>query len=105
MMTDSWANDDGVAINPQRYDIRVLDGLRESTRIALRRQGIHGVHQLAALSVEELQQFNGIGKVTAPAIKAHAQAWMEQRAVWYNPLRATCASESRRKFSLSGRAT
>ncbi len=87
-MTDTWADDQ--AINTQRHDIRVLDGLREVTRIALRRQGIHTVHQLASLSVEELQKFNGIGKVTAPAIKAHAQAWMEQRAVWYSPLHASC---------------
>jgi predicted RecB family nuclease len=81
-----WA-DDGRFIES---DISLLDGLRAETRTALRRAGIDTVHQLAALSVEELRAFKGVGKVTAPAIKAHAQAWMEQRAVWYGSLRATC---------------
>ncbi len=71
-------------------DINLLDGLRTATRIALRREGIYTVHQLAALSVEELCRFNGLGKVTAPQVKAHAQAFVEQRPVWCRPLLDAC---------------
>jgi len=71
-------------------DLALLDGLRAATRAALRGAGIHTVHQLAALSVDELRAFTGIGKVTAPAIRAHAQAFVEQRPVWYSPLRTSC---------------
>jgi predicted RecB family nuclease len=71
-------------------DISLLGGLRTATRAALYRQGIYTVHQLAVLSVEELQRFNGLGKITAPQVKAHAQAFVEQRPVWCNALLASC---------------
>jgi len=91
-MNDTWGNA-GYALSLGQYDIGVLDGLRTATRAALRREGIYTVHQLAALSVEELRRFNGLGKVTAPQVKAHAQAFVEQRPVWMNPrLPSSCQS-------------
>jgi len=35
----------------------------------------------------------GIGPVTAPAIRANAQAWLEKRPVWYNLLPEVCCRD------------
>jgi predicted RecB family nuclease len=87
-MNDFWDDSRAYALGLGQYDISVLDGLRTDTRKALRRAGIDTVHQLAALSIEELRVFNGLGKVTAPQVKAHAQAFVEQQPVWMNALPA-----------------
>jgi predicted RecB family nuclease len=90
-MNNLWDDNNWYALGLGQYDISVLDGLRTETRKALRRAGIDTVHKLAALPVEELRTFNGLGKVTAPQVKAHAQAFVEQRPVWMNAL-PTCGS-------------
>jgi predicted RecB family nuclease len=66
-------------------DLGLLPHLRQQTRDNLRRAGVSSLDQFAALSVTELQQIKGI-KTTAPALKANAQAYVQQQPVWFNPL-------------------
>jgi predicted RecB family nuclease len=68
-----------------RLELNLLPNLRRQTRENLYQAGIYTLEQFAALSVEELQQIKGI-KTTAPALKANAQAYVEQCPVWFNPL-------------------
>jgi len=70
-------------------DISLLPGLPAKTRESLRQGGINHLHQIVALNPDELRQFKGI-KTSAPAIHAHARAFVEQRHVWYNPIPDRC---------------
>lgn len=66
-------------------DISLLPRLRSQTQAVLRQAGITTLDQFASLSIEELQQFKGI-KTTAFALKANAQAYVENRPVWFNEI-------------------
>jgi predicted RecB family nuclease len=71
------------------YDIAVLPGLGRHVQQGLRAAGIRTVDQFAALTPEELQKFKGI-KTTAHSLRASAQAFVDQKPVWYRPLPPPC---------------
>jgi predicted RecB family nuclease len=68
-----------------------LNSLHRATRAHFLQLGIHSVEQVAALTVEELCAFKHIGKVTAPAIRAQACAYVENRPIIFGPLPGMCA--------------
>ncbi|HML24121.1 MAG TPA: ribonuclease H-like domain-containing protein [Aggregatilinea sp.] len=70
--------------------LELLYNVSRKTREGLREAGITSLAQIAALSIEDLQRVKGIGKVTAPMIRANAQAWLASQPVWYNPLPDVC---------------
>ena len=70
--------------------LELLYNVSRKTREGLRAAGITSLAHVAALSAEELQRVRGIGKVTAPMIRANAQAWLAREPVWYNPLPEIC---------------
>jgi len=66
-------------------DIRKV--IRRKAIIAeLAKRGIHMLEQLAELSVEDLQSISGIGTKTAPRIRASAQAYLEDKPVWFGSI-------------------
>lgn len=65
---------------------------RKALLAELAKRGVHTLEQLAALTVEELQSISGIGAKTAPRIRASAQAYLENKPVWFGNV-----SESIRK--------
>jgi predicted RecB family nuclease len=71
-------------------DINLLYGVARKTRDHMRLAGLVTLAHVAAATPEELQRVKGIGPVTAPAIRANAQAWLENRPIWYNPLPDAC---------------
>ena len=73
-----------------RDDISLLYGVARKTRDHMRLAGLVTLVHVAAATLEELQRVKGIGPVTAPAIRANAQAWLENRPIWYNPLPDAC---------------
>lgn len=73
--------------------VDLLYGVSRPTRENMKRAGITTLAHVAALTPEALQQVKGIGPVTAPAIRANAQAWMENRPIHYRPLPELCYRE------------
>lgn len=77
--------------HPQRaHRLDLLYGVSRTTRANLRQAGITSLTQVAALTVEDLQQIKGIGPKTAPRIRANAQAWLANAPVWYGTLPEIC---------------
>jgi predicted RecB family nuclease len=70
--------------------IDLLYGVSRKTRDHMRQAGILTLAHVITRTVDELQQVKGIGPVTAPSILANAQAWLENRPVWREPLPETC---------------
>jgi predicted RecB family nuclease len=75
---------------PHHDSIDRLYGVSWKTREQMRQAGIVTLRHVAAATPEALQRVKGIGPITAPAIRANAQAWLENRPVWYNPLPEMC---------------
>lgn len=69
----------------QYLDLSLLPRLSRQARENLYRAGITTLHELAALSVEELQRIKGIKK-TAHAHHASARAYVENCPVWMQPV-------------------
>ena len=77
--------------SPKTTDLAALPRLSRRARAELRQAGIVTMEQFAALSIAELQQIKGI-KTTAAALKANAQAFVDNRPVWLATLSETrCA--------------
>ncbi|MFN8376370.1 MAG: TM0106 family RecB-like putative nuclease [Anaerolineae bacterium] len=72
------------------YDVSLLNGLRSETHEHFRQASITSMQQVAAMSVDELRQFRGIGKITAPALQSQARAWVEQRPIWLDSVPDVC---------------
>jgi predicted RecB family nuclease len=68
------------------HDVSLLSGLHKNTRMHFQNAGIISLQQIVSMSVIELRQFKNIGAATAPNILAQAQAWIEQRPIWLQPL-------------------
>ncbi|MEZ4668522.1 MAG: ribonuclease H-like domain-containing protein [Anaerolineae bacterium] len=66
-------------------DLSLLPRLSRQARESLYRAGITNLHDMVALTVEELQRIKGIKK-TAFAHHASARAYVEDRPIWMNPL-------------------
>jgi len=64
----------------------LLYGVSRRTRQDMQAEGLTALADVAASSVEALQRVKGIGPATAPSIRANAQAWLENRPIWYNPM-------------------
>jgi len=77
-----------LGITQKRLDVSLLS-LRDDTRLALQQAGIKTLHQLIALTPDDLRQFKGI-KTTAEAIHAHARAYCETKPIWFNALPKKC---------------
>lgn len=71
------------------HDLSVISGLSRQAQDNLRRSGIHTVDQIACLTPADLQRVKGI-KTSAPAIHAHARAFVEDRPVWYGTFPDVC---------------
>ena len=69
--------------------LNAITGLSRQAQDNLRRAGITTVEQLTCLSEDDLRQFKGI-KTTAPAIHAHARAFVEDRPVWHGAFPDEC---------------
>jgi predicted RecB family nuclease len=72
------------------YDVSLLNGLRYETLAHLKQASITSLHQIAGMTVEELRQFRGIGKITALTLHAQARAWVEQRPIWLAEVPDVC---------------
>jgi predicted RecB family nuclease len=72
------------------YDVSLLNGLRSETLAHLRQAAITSLHQIAAMNVDELRQFRGIGKQTAPTLHAQARAYVEQCPIWLAAVPDVC---------------
>ncbi len=70
--------------------VSLLNGLHREAQAHLRQKGIMTLHQVVAMSVDDLLQIRYIGKTTAPAIHAQARAWVEQRPIWCAILPKEC---------------
>ena len=71
----------------------VLDlpyGVSRRTRANLAACGRVTLDRIAAQTPEALQTVKGIGPRTAPAIRANAQAWVQQTPAWFGDLPAEC---------------
>jgi predicted RecB family nuclease len=75
------------------HDLALLNGLQRKTLEHMRQQGITRLDQLAALPPASLRQFYGIA-ANAHRIHAQAQAWVQDRAVWYGELAPECFAEA-----------
>jgi predicted RecB family nuclease len=73
----------------EHLDVSLLSGLRQDTRKHFREMGITSLHQIAALNPDDLRKFKGI-KSTAPAVHAHARAFVSRLPVWINRLPSLC---------------
>lgn len=73
----------------EHLDVSLLSGLRQDTRKHFRELGITSLHQIAALTPDDLRRFKGI-KSTAPAVHAHARAFVSRAPVWINTLPKIC---------------
>ncbi len=78
------------AIARREGRLELLYSVPMKTREALRAAGIASLADVAACSPDDLQRVKGIGPVTAPMIRANAQAWLDGAPVWYNPLPGLC---------------
>ncbi len=78
------------ALAQQEGHLGLLYNVSHKTRDGLRHAGITTLVQVAACSLEKLRQVKGIGPVTAPAIRANAEAWVNKRPVHFAPLPAIC---------------
>jgi len=78
------------AVAQQQGSLDLLYHVSHKTRDSLRAAGITTLTQVAAMSAADLQQIKGIGPITAPAIRANAQAWTESRPIHYTALPAVC---------------
>lgn len=70
----------------QSRRVDLLYGVSRQTRANMQQAGIVDLAQVAAMSLEDLQQVKGIGPATAPAIRANAQAWLGGQPVFFRPL-------------------
>ncbi|NLX10822.1 MAG: TM0106 family RecB-like putative nuclease [Chloroflexi bacterium] len=70
--------------------IELLYNVPRKTCDALKRAGLATLAQVAAVPPDDLQKVKGIGPVTAPVIRANAQAWVEDRPVRFAPLPDVC---------------
>lgn len=59
---------------------------RKAVIAELAGRGVRTLEQLAAMSVEDLQSISGIGEKTAPRIRASAQAYLEDKPVWFGSI-------------------
>jgi uncharacterized protein len=70
--------------------VELLYRVSRKTCENLKAAGVTTLAQVAALSPDDLQQIKGIGPITAPIIRANAQAWVEKRPVWHDKLQDEC---------------
>lgn len=80
--------------------LELLYGVSRKTRQNMRQVGFNTLTNVATASVEELRQIKGIGPITAPAIRANAQACLDSKPVWYNPLPIAADSDDVWMFDL-----
>jgi predicted RecB family nuclease len=78
------------SVAQQEQRLELLYGVSRTTRHNMLQAGMTTLADVVVLSAEELQQVKGIGPKTAPRIRANAQAWLENRPVWLNPLPEDC---------------
>lgn len=71
-------------------ELSALSGLSRQAQENLRRGGITTLEQVANLTPDDLQRFKGI-KTSAPAIHAHARAFVEGCPVWHGDFPVECA--------------
>ncbi|HLA43521.1 MAG TPA: ribonuclease H-like domain-containing protein [Aggregatilineales bacterium] len=67
-------------------ELRHLGGIRKETILDMHRCGITTIAQVAVMSIEELITFRQIGRKTAIGLLANAQAYHEQKPVWFDRL-------------------
>jgi predicted RecB family nuclease len=72
------------------YDVSLLNGLRSETHTHFKLASITSMHQVAAMTVDELRKFKGIGRVTAETMQLQARAYVEQRPMWLEQLNEIC---------------
>ena len=70
----------------QAGSLDLLYGVSRKTRQHMQAEGLTALVDVAVSSVEALQRVKGIGPATAPSIRANAQAWLEDRPIWYHPM-------------------
>ena len=70
-------------------DVSLLSGLHSSARKHFAEENITSLQQIVAMPWEKLTRFKGI-KTTAPAIHAHARAFVENRPIWFKRLPVEC---------------
>ena len=73
-----------------RHDVGVLSGLRRETREQFAREGIVTLDQIRAMDADTLLTFRHVGKKTVHAFKAQAEAYLQDRPLWYGPLPDVC---------------
>lgn len=78
------------AFTPPEKSVDLLYGVSRKTRENMKRAGLTTLAHVMARSPQELQCIKGIGPITAPAIRANAQAWLENRPVRYKGLPEVC---------------
>ena len=71
-------------------ELSAISGLSRQAQEHLRRGGITTLAQVASLTPDDLQHFKGI-KTSAPAIHAHARAFVENCPVWHGTFPEECA--------------
>jgi uncharacterized protein len=79
-----------VAMAQAEGHVELLYRVSRKTCENLKQAGLTTLAQIAALSPDDLERIKGIGKITAPVIRANAQAWVEKRPVWHNRLPDDC---------------
>ena len=78
------------SIAREEGSIDVLYAIPRQTRDHLRQAGLTSLARIADAPPEVLQQVRGVGPVTAPRLRANAQAWLDHAPVWYAPLPEPC---------------
>jgi len=59
---------------------------RKSILAELAKRGVQTLEQLVELSIEDLRSIPGIGAKTAPRIRASAQAYLDDKSVWFGSI-------------------
>jgi len=83
-------------------DVSLLPGIRRDTWQALHASGLHTLDQVAALTLDELMQVDGMGRKGAPRLLAHARAYVEQRPVLLQPPRLAPPAPGEAFFDIEG---
>ncbi len=72
-----------------RDELAAISGLSRQAQETLRRSGITTLAQVARLTPDDLQRFKGI-KTSAPAVHAHARAFVENTPIWHGAFPDEC---------------
>ncbi len=69
-----------------RRHVSLLTGINRHTREAFAEAGVETMEQIRAMSVEQLLKFKHVGPKKVHAYKAQAEAYLQDRPLWYGRL-------------------